>query len=63
MLVLPMVVVFLLVRLKNPALAVLAALAFGLGLAFVTGATTLPVPSLPLPTMEFVAPALSLIHL
>lgn len=57
MLVLPMVAVFLLVRLKNPALAVLAALVFGLGLAFVTGATTLPALSLPLPTMEFVAPA------
>lgn len=36
-LVLPMIVVFVLVRLKNPAMAVLAALAVGIGLAFVTG--------------------------
>ncbi|MBH1973601.1 MAG: benzoate/H(+) symporter BenE family transporter [Rhodobacteraceae bacterium] len=57
MLVLPMVAVFLLVRLKNPALAVLAALMSGLLLAFFTGATVLPSLSLPLPTMTFVAPS------
>ncbi|WP_237685018.1 benzoate/H(+) symporter BenE family transporter [Szabonella alba] len=37
MLVLPMIVVFALVRLRNPAMAVLAALALGIGLAFLTG--------------------------
>ena len=40
--VLPMVAVFALVRLINPALAVLAALALGIGLALTIGATTLP---------------------
>lgn len=52
----PMVAVFLLVRLKNPALAVLAALATGLVLAFVTGGATLPALSLPAPTLTFIAP-------
>lgn len=56
-LVLPMVAVFLLVRLKNPALAVLAALATGLILAFVTGAATLPALHLPLPSVTFIPPA------
>ena len=37
-LVLPMIAVFVLVRLKNPAMAVLAALGLGIGLAFATGA-------------------------
>ena len=55
-LVLPMVGVFLLVRLWNPALAVLAALATGLALAFVGGAASLPALSLPLPTLTFIAP-------
>jgi len=41
-LILPMVAVFALVRLRNPALAVLAALAVGLGLAFLTGAALAP---------------------
>lgn len=41
-LVLPMLALFLAVRLKNPAVAVLAALAAGLGLAFGTGAAVWP---------------------
>ncbi|MGV8952553.1 MAG: benzoate/H(+) symporter BenE family transporter [Cypionkella sp.] len=56
-LVLPMVAVFLLVRLKNPALAVLAALGLGVALAFITGAAHLPSLSLPLPHPVFVVPA------
>ncbi len=56
-LLLPMVAVFLLVRLKNPALAVLAALAMGLLLAYATGAAVLPPLALPLPTVEFIRPA------
>ena len=56
-LLLPMVAVFLAVRLKNPALAVLAALATGLVLAYATGAAILPALALPLPTMEFITPA------
>ena len=59
-LVLPMIAVFLLVRLKNPALAVLAALATGLILAFATGAAPLPPLSLPLPTLTFIPPAFRL---
>jgi len=51
------VVVFALVRLRNPALAVLAALALGLGLAFGSGVALWPVLSLPVPVLEFVAPA------
>ena len=57
-LVFPMIAVFLLVRLKNPALAVLAALGTGLILAFVTGAANLPQLSLPLPTLRFISPEL-----
>lgn len=56
-LVLPMALIFLLVRLKNPAVAVLASLATGLILAFTTGAAHLPALSLPLPTLTFIAPA------
>ena len=56
-LVLPMIAVFLLVRLKNPALAVLAALATGLILAFATSAAHLPALALPLPTLSFIAPS------
>lgn len=55
--VFPMVAVFVLVRLKNPALAVLAALATGLALAFALGTATLPALSLPVPVLEFIAPA------
>ncbi len=55
-LVLPMVALFLLVRLWNPALAVLAALTAGLGLAFATGAAIMPhLPPIP-PTPVFVMP-------
>jgi benzoate membrane transport protein len=55
-LVFPMIAVFLLVRLKNPALAVLAALATGLILAFTLGGSSLPTLALPLPTLTFIAP-------
>jgi len=55
-LVLPMLALFALVRLKNPAMAVLAALAAGLVLAFTTGAAVLPaLPPIP-PTPVFTAP-------
>lgn len=56
-LVFPMIAVFLLVRLKNPALAVLAALATGLILAFTFGGSSLPALALPLPTLTFIAPS------
>ncbi len=56
MLVLPMVALFLLVRLWNPALAVLAALTAGLALAFATGAAVWPaLPPIP-PTPVFILP-------
>jgi benzoate membrane transport protein len=55
-LVLPMVAVFALVRLWNPALAVLAALALGLALAFGTGAAVWPVVDLALPRLTLIAP-------
>ena len=53
----PMVAVFALVRLKNPALAVLAALAVGVVTAFVLGAASLPSLSLPLPHLIFIPPS------
>jgi benzoate membrane transport protein len=56
LLVLPMVAVFLLVRLKNPAVAVLAALAAGVALAFGFGQATLPEMTKALPTLIFVTP-------
>lgn len=55
-LVFPMIAVFLLVRLRNPALAVLAALGLGLVLAFALGGATLPALALPLPRLTFIAP-------
>ncbi len=55
--VLPMVAVFVLVRLKNPALAVLAALATGLALAFGLGLAEWPALRLPLPVLTFTLPA------
>ncbi len=55
-LVFPMAAVFALVRLKNPALAVLAALALGLFLAFGLGQATWPALSLPLPRLSFIPP-------
>ena len=57
-LILPMVTVFALVRLWNPALAVLAALGTGLALAFGLGAAVLPALGLPFPHMTFIAPEL-----
>jgi benzoate membrane transport protein len=51
-----MAALFLIVRLWNPALAVLAALALGLGLAFGLGTADWPALSLPWPQLTFVAP-------
>jgi benzoate membrane transport protein len=60
MLLLPMVAVFVAVRLWNPAVAVLAALATGLVAAFATGAAGLP-PLPPIPSAPvFIAPAFDL---
>jgi benzoate membrane transport protein len=59
-LILPMIAVFLAVRLANPALAVLAALALGLALAFGTGAASLPALTLPLPALTLIAPEFDL---
>lgn len=56
-LVLPMIAVFLMVRLWNPATAVLAALATGVAVAFVTGAAQLPALTLPWPAPTFITPA------
>ena len=53
---LPMIAVFVLVRLKNPSLAVLAALATGLVATILTG-TALPKLTLPWPHLTFIAPA------
>ena len=58
-LVLPMVALFLLVRLWNPAFAVLAALTLGLTLAFATGAATAPQPA-GWPQLTFITPSFSL---
>ncbi len=55
-LIMPMVMVFLLVRLWSPALAVLAALGFGVALAFGVGAALWPILSLPAPAPEFIWP-------
>jgi benzoate membrane transport protein len=59
-LVLPMIAVFVLVRLKNPALAVLAALGLGLTLAFTLGGAVFPPLTLPAPNLTFIAPDLRL---
>ena len=56
LLVLPMLAVFALVRLKNPAVAVIAALAAGLALAFGTGQADWPALALPLPRLVPVRP-------
>lgn len=58
--VLPMIAVFALVRLKNPALAVLTALGLGVVLAFGFGPATLPALDLPAPSLSFIAPDLRL---
>ena len=55
-LILPMVAVLLIVRLFNPAVAVLAALGLGLALAFGTGAAGLPELALPFPAFTFIPP-------
>jgi benzoate membrane transport protein len=55
-LVLPMVAVFALVRLWNPAVAVLAALASGVALAFGTGAAVMPALAFPAPAPVFIWP-------
>lgn len=55
-LVLPMVAVFAAVRLLNPAVAVLAALATGVGLAFVTGTAEVPTVRFALPQLVFILP-------
>ena len=57
-LALPMIAVFALVRLKNPALAVLAALGLGLVLAFSLGGAEFPALRLPLPQLTFIPPEL-----
>jgi benzoate membrane transport protein len=59
-LILPMVVVFVLIRLWNPALAVLAALATGVALAFATGAASLSGIPVQAPELVFVLPELRL---
>ena len=53
---LPMLAVFALVRLRNPALAVLAALAAGIATAYGLGGSVLPDLSLPVPLLTFIAP-------
>ncbi len=58
-LVLPMVAVFVVVRLWNPALAVLAALAVGVVLAFATGSAQ-PDLTYRLPALTFIPPAFRL---
>ena len=55
--VLPMVAVFALVRLRNPAVAVLAALALGLVLAFATGLAVWPALTPPMPVLAFIPPS------
>ncbi|MDQ1849555.1 benzoate/H(+) symporter BenE family transporter [Gemmobacter fulvus] len=55
-LILPVIGLFALVRLRNPALAVLAALALGLAAAFASGLATLPPLRLPLPQLTFILP-------
>jgi benzoate membrane transport protein len=55
-LVLPMVAVFVLVRLRHPSWAVLAALATGVALAFATGQAVLPDLTATLPRLTVIAP-------
>lgn len=55
--VLPMIAVFLVVRLANPALAVLAALGLGLVLAFLTGTAIVPPLTLQAPTLILIPPS------
>ena len=60
LLCLPMLGAFVLFRLRNPALAVLAALAAGVATAYTLGAATLPTLTLPLPVLTFIPPTFSL---
>ncbi|MEO6300489.1 MAG: benzoate/H(+) symporter BenE family transporter [Paracoccaceae bacterium] len=53
----PMVAVFALVRLRNPAMAVLAALAVGVVTAFAFGGAIWPALTLPLPRLTFIPPS------
>ena len=55
-LVLPMALIFLLVRLKNPAVAVLAALSLGLAASFSLGFASFPQLSFPAPDLSFILP-------
>ena len=55
-LILPMVAVFVLARLYNPSLAVLAALIVGIASAFVAQAVPLPAFRLPMPHLTVIAP-------
>ncbi len=59
-LVLPMVAVFAIARLFNPALAVLAALATGVALALLSGAAQVPPLQLPAPHLTFIMPSFSM---
>lgn len=59
-LILPVIAVFAVVRLRNPAMAVLAALASGLALAYGLGLAHLPVLNLPLPRLTLIAPEFDL---
>lgn len=60
LMVVPMIATFLLIRLWQPGLAVLAALGIGLVIAFATSAAHLPAIGLPLPQLTFIAPDWSL---
>ncbi|WP_309666844.1 benzoate/H(+) symporter BenE family transporter [Tabrizicola sp.] len=55
LIVLPMVALFVVVRMFSPAFAVLAALGGGVGLALITG-TTLPELGLPVPILTLIVP-------
>lgn len=55
-LVLPLIAIFALVRLRNPAMAVLAALGAGVVAAFAFGLAHLPPLALPLPRLTFITP-------
>ncbi|MBZ6078299.1 benzoate/H(+) symporter BenE family transporter [Microvirga puerhi] len=56
-LVLPLVAIFLIVRLFNPAMAVLAVLFVGLGLAFGNGSAHLPASEIGFSSLVFILPA------
>jgi benzoate membrane transport protein len=58
-LILPVIAVFAVVRLRNPAMAVLAALGCGLVAAFTLGIASLPDLRLPTPALSFIAPGLN----